>query len=219
MNYAELLILVRGPLFDIALTIFIFGIILRIVEIFMLGKKVDLSEARNSHVMGGLQAIGSRFVPRPEIFKRTRFIVLMGYVFHIGLFIVLFAFIPHILIFEAWLGFGWPGLPTPIVDFITVITMLAMIALLVNRLRHPVLRMLSTYQDYLVWTVTFLPLLTGYLAFHHLLLPYPLMLALHILTVELLMVVFPFTKLMHTFTTFIARYYNGAYAAHRGVKA
>jgi nitrate reductase gamma subunit len=33
------------------------------------------------------------------------------------------------------------------------------------------------------------------------------------------MVVFPFTKLMHTFSLFIARYYNGAIAGYKGVQS
>jgi nitrate reductase gamma subunit len=37
--------------------------------------------------------------------------------------------------------------------------------------------------------------------------------------VELLMVVFPFTKLMHVFTILFARWYNGAMAGRRGVKS
>jgi len=99
-----------------------------------------------------------------------------------------------------------------------MVTMLAMLALLINRLIHPVLRFLSTGADFLVWTVTFLPLLTGYLTVYHLFLPYSLMLALHILSVEILLIVFPFTKLMHTFTLFLARWYIGANAAQRGVE-
>ena len=63
------------------------------------------------------------------------------------------------------------------------------------------------------------PLLTGWLAVHHLLLPYTLMLAVHILSVELLMVVFPFTKLTHAFTLFLSRWYNGAISGYRGVES
>jgi nitrate reductase gamma subunit len=46
-----------------------------------------------------------------------------------------------------------------------------------------------------------------------------LLLVLHIGSVELLMVAFPFTKLMHAFTLFMARYYNGAMAGRKGVNA
>ncbi|HYQ71505.1 MAG TPA: hypothetical protein VET88_06195, partial [Gammaproteobacteria bacterium] len=92
-------------------------------------------------------------------------------------------------------------------------------AVLVHRVRHPVMRFLSRFEDYLVWFVTILPLITGYLAFHRIGLSPQLLIAIHILSVELLMVVFPFTKLMHTFTLFMARYYNGAIAGYRGVNS
>jgi nitrate reductase gamma subunit len=47
----------------------------------------------------------------------------------------------------------------------------------------------------------------------------PMLIAIHILSVELLMVVFPFTKLTHAVTLFMARYYNGAIAGYKGVKS
>jgi nitrate reductase gamma subunit len=65
--------------------------------------------------------------------------------------------------------------------------------------------------------VTFLPVLTGWMAVQHLLLPYTLMLAIHILSVEILLVVLPFTKLFHAFTLFGSRWYNGRVNGHKGV--
>jgi nitrate reductase gamma subunit len=142
-----------------------------------------------------------------------------GYVFHIGLFITIFLFVPHIELINSIFGVRWPGLPNPVVDAVTVITMVALVVLLVHRLIHPVKRMLSGFEDYFTWLVTFLPILTGWLAYHRLVDPYPLILGIHILTVLLLLVVLPFTKLMHTFTLFIARWYNGAIYGRRGVQS
>jgi hypothetical protein len=81
------------------------------------------------------------------------------------------------------------------------------------------MRVLSRFQDYLVWFVTILPLVTGYIAFHRVGMSPPMLIAIHILSVELLMVVFPFTKLTHAVTLFMARYYNGAIAGYKGVKS
>jgi nitrate reductase gamma subunit len=89
----------------------------------------------------------------------------------------------------------------------------------VHRLSHPVKRFISTPEDYLVWVVTFLPVITGYLAYHRLVNPYPLALGLHILSAELFLVVFAFTKLTHVFTAFIARWYNGAIFGRKGVES
>jgi nitrate reductase gamma subunit len=57
------------------------------------------------------------------------------------------------------------------------------------------------------------------MAIHHLLLPYTLMLAVHILSVELMLAALPFTKLSHAYTLFLARWYNGASSARKGVAA
>jgi nitrate reductase gamma subunit len=48
-------------------------------------------------------------------------------------------------------------------------------------------------------------------------LPYATMLALHILSVEILLIFLPFTKLFHAFTVFGSRWYIGKINGHRGV--
>lgn len=217
MTETEFLLLVRGPLLQFATVVFLMGVVVRILEILVLGRKPDLAEARGSAVAGGLRTIFTRSVPDRGTLQRSTFNVVAGYLFHIGFFVVLFFFAPHILVFRDALGMNWPSLPTPVIDATSVVTMIALLAVLVHRLRHPVMKFLSRFQDYLVWLVTFLPLFTGYFAFHRVGLAPPTLIALHILSVELLMVIFPFTKLMHAFTLFMARYYNGAISGYRGV--
>ena len=62
-----------------------------------------------------------------------------------------------------------------------------------------------------------LPVVTGLIMPIRFGVRYETLLAIHILSVELLLIVFPFTKLMHAFTLFIARWYNGAISGYRGV--
>jgi len=215
----ELLIWARGPALQFATVIFLLGVVVRIAEILMLGRKPNLAEARGSAVAGGLRTVFSRSIPDRGTLQRSTFNVVSGFVFHIGFFITLFFFAPHILFFRDAFGISWPAMPTPMVDATAIVTIIALLAVLVHRLRHPVMKFLSRFEDYLVWLVTILPLVTGYLAFHRIGLAPPMLIALHIFSVELLMVIFPFTKLMHTFTLFMARYYNGAIAGYRGVKS
>ena len=217
MSETELLLWVRGPALQIATVIFLLGVVVRIGEILMLGRKKDLAEARGSAVAGGLRTIFTRSIPDRGTLQRSTFNVVAGYIFHIGFFVVLLFFAPHILLFHDVFGIRWPSLPTPMIDATAIVTMIALLAVLAHRLRHPVMRFLSRFEDYLVWLVTILPLITGYLAFHRIGLAPPMLIALHILSVELLMVIFPFTKLMHAFTLFMARYYNGAIAGYKGV--
>ena len=127
----------------------------------------------------------------------------------LGLFVAIFFLAAHIELFRSLTGLRWPSLPTPLVDAAVVAAIVALLAQLANRLSSPVKRMLSGVGDYVAWAATLLPLLTGYMAYHHLLVEYTLMLSLHVFSVELLLVVLPFTKLFHTFSLFISRWYNG----------
>ena len=219
MTELELLAWAHGSGFQIASMIFVFGIIVRFFEVLMMGRKKNLAEARGSEMSGGLRTIVSRFVPDSGTFQRSTFTIVTGYIFHIGFFVTLFLFTPHNLVFKDVFGLSWPALPTALVDATAVISIIALFAILIHRLRDNVQRYLSGFQDYFVWLVTLLPLLTGYIAFHRMGLPAPSLLAIHILSVELLMVVFPFTKLMHAFTLFLARWYNGAVAGYKGVQS
>lgn len=219
MTDAELLLWVRGPAFQAASMIFVLGVIVRILEAVSLGRKANLAEARGSEMLGGLRTIVTRSVPDSGTLKRSSFVIVAGYVFHLGLFITIFLFAPHVLVFESVLGFSWPALPTPVVDATAVVTLITLLVVLIHRIQDPVMRFLSRFQDYLVWLVTFLPVLTGYMAFHRVGAPAPVLIAVHILSVELLLILFPFTKLMHAFTLIMARWYNGAIAGYRGVRS
>ena len=218
-NANDFLLWVRGDAFTIAISIFIIGVLLRLLEILLLGKKTDYSEARNNSAwQGGLTHIVTSSAVHKGIFKRSPLVYIIGYTWHISFFAVLLFFVPHIEVIKATLGLHWPGLSTPLIDAFTVVAMVSMLAMLWQRLTHPVLKFLSTFEDYLIWLVTFLPLLSGYVAFHHLVSPYALALGLHILSVELLLVVFPFTKLMHAFAMPLARWYSGSAMARKGIK-
>ena len=90
---------------------------------------------------------------------------------------------------------------------------------LVSRFVDPTRRILSKMSDYFAWVVTFLPLVTGYMAFHRLGMDYTTMLAVHILSVELLMISLPISKLTHAITFTMARYYTGSSNGRRGIQS
>ena len=217
MTEIEFLNWVRGPGFQFASIILVAGVVIRLFEILMLGRKANLAEARGAEISSGLRTIFTRSIPTHETFKRSPFTIVTGYIFHIGLFVTIFFYTPHILLIKDIIGFGWPALPTPVVDITAIATIIALLAVLAHRLNNKVKRYLTNFGDLLTWFVTIAPLVTGYLAFHRIGLTAPTLLGIHILSVELLMVVFPFTKLMHAFTIFFARWYNGAISGYRGV--
>ena len=217
MTEIEILSWARGPGLQIATVIFVAGVVIRIFEILMLGRKANLAEAKGPEMSSGLRTVFSRTIPDRTTFKRSSVTIVSGYIFHIGLFVVCFLSAPHILFLKDIIGFGWPSLPTAVIDAFAVVTIIALLATLVNRLTNKVMRYLTNFEDLLTWFLVFLPVVTGYIAFHRMGMTAPTLLAVHILSVELLLVVFPFTKLMHAFTLFIARWYNGAISGYRGV--
>jgi nitrate reductase gamma subunit len=219
MTPMDFLLFTKGPLFSIAIAIFALGLLIRLAEILALGRAHNYAAPRSNGVIPGLKTVYRRFNPDPGTFKRSPFDVIVGTLWHVGFVVALLLFIPHIELIKSTLGVSWPGLPNPVVDAITAITLLGLIAALIHRLTQPVKRFLSTKEDYLIWAVTFLPVLTGYLAYHRLINPYPLALGLHILSAEIFLIVLPFTKLTHIFTAFVARYYNGAIFGRKGIQS
>ncbi len=217
MNELQLLTWVRGPGLNIAVAIFILGVLWRLIEIYTLGRKKDLSAPRHAAGASGLHTVLRRALPPPGMLKRSPVSYIGGYIFHLGLAIIVFLFAPHLLLVKNLTGLSWPALPSQFIDLAAVVTMAAMVVMLVDRINKPAKRFLSTFEDWATWAVTFLPVLTGWMATQHMLLPYTTMLALHILSVEVLLVALPFTKLFHAFTLFGSRWYNGRANAHRGV--
>ena len=217
MDALQFLTWVRGTGLDIAVAILVLGAAWRLIEVYGLGRKSDLSAPRRVARASGWHTIFRRSLPPPGMLKTAPVSYLGGYVFHIGLALAVFFFAPHIKLIQALLGIAWPSLPSQMIDLVTVVTMAAMIVVLIDRVIKPVKRFLSTLGDWFAWALTFVPLLTGWLAVHHLLVPYTLMLALHILSVEVLLICLPFTKLFHALTVFGSRWFNGAVNGHKGV--
>ncbi|MCZ7653957.1 MAG: hypothetical protein M5R42_06170 [Rhodocyclaceae bacterium] len=119
-------------------------------------------------------------MPPPGLLKRSPVTYIGGYVFHIGFAFTLFFFVPHIELVRGLTGQSWPGLPMQVVDIAAVAAILALFAVLASRLMNPVKRCLSA-SGLSPRLLTLPPPLTGYLAFHHVVADYTLMLALHVL--------------------------------------
>lgn len=215
MNEVELLNWARGPGLAYATVIMVFGLTLRVIEILSLGRPKELAKVRSSGTTDGVKLVVKRSLPEP---RNWRYIT-ASYIFHVGLLVVIFFFIPHTQLFRDVFGWFWGGWPNYIIDFFTVLSIAAMMYVLVQRRIDPARRILTRFSDYVVWVVTFIPFVTGYMAFHRLGPDYTLMLALHILSVELLMVLLPVTKLTHAVTFAISRYYTGSSMGRRGIKA
>ena len=214
MTFLEL---TRGPLLEASLYILVIGVLWRLVGILALRRKPDYSEPRSRATWSGaLRGIVKRMWPKRAFASRTLYSTVMGYAFHIGLAIVVFGFVPHILFIQELTGLSWPGLSNGAIYFWGAVTIAAMVALLIRRLTHPVLRHLSNFDDYFSWLVTLLPVVTGLWAVANVGARYETLLALHLLSVEVLFIWLPFGKLMHAFLVFLSRGTTGANFARKG---
>ncbi len=215
----ELLDFARGPALQFSLYVLLVGTFWRLLGILLLRNKPDFSAARQAGGLGGaMKVIFSRSVAAKDFRKSTAYSATLGYVMHIGLFVTVFLFVPHILFFKGILGLGWPGLPNNAIYLVGVITVASALALLIRRMTHPVLKLISNFDDYFSWVVTILPLVTGLIIPIRLGLRYETLLALHILSVALLFIWLPFGKLAHAFLVFLSRGTTGAVLERRGAK-
>lgn len=216
----ELLNFAKGPAMQFAMVIFAFGISWRLFGIIALNWPRDLSESRGkSTLAGAVRMMALRSWPHKELLPKTWYTEVLGYTFHIGFFVVFLFFEPHIVFIEAVTGLGWPALPAWIIYFTSLITILALLAVLVRRLTNPVMRMLADWNDYISWFMTISPVVSGLMVTSHIGLPYETLLAIHLLNVQALMIWFPFGKLMHAFFIWPSRGFTGAVFARKGVKA
>ena len=217
----ELLEFARGPALQISITIFVFGIAFRVFSLFLMWRTHDSSAGSNREkpvVVAAIREIIRRLWPQAAYKQRTMFALINGYVFHFGLAIIVFFLMPHILFFKDLFGFSWPALPNNVIYAVAVITVGSMIAALVMRFANPAQKIISTFDDWFSWLVTFLPVITGLVATSHLGARYETLLGLHILSISLLLIWIPFGKLMHFFLVFVTRSQTGAHLSHRGAQ-
>jgi nitrate reductase gamma subunit len=225
----DLLDIARGPALWFALAVFALGTLWRLAGVLRLPRRLDRSPPRAGApgaATAAARAVLSGLVPRRGFAPATRIASFNGYVFHVGLALVVFGYAPHIAFVQRLTGLSWPALPDAVMYLAAAVTIVSLLMALWLRLGDPVLRLISGPDDWISWSVTFLPLVTGMavatdpsaalLARDAVLYRTPL--AVHLLTLELLLVWFPFGKLMHAVLFAFSRGATGVRFAHRGVK-
>lgn len=223
----ELLEFARGPVLAFALAVFFAGTAWRLIGIFRRPRRPDYSLPRRTDLAAGAwREIWIRMLPRTAFGRPGFAATLNAYAYHIGLALVAFTFLPHIAFIERLTGLRWPALPDWVTYLATAVAILTLTMALVNRLTHGVLRLLSNFDDYFSWFVVMAPLLTGMALIERPYVPAPVvapplptqpaLLALHLLSLELLLVWFPFGKLSHAVLAFVSRARTGADLTRKG---
>jgi nitrate reductase gamma subunit len=225
----DLLDVARGPAWVFAVAVFTLGTLWRVVGVLRLPRMTDQSPAREgapSKLNAAVTGIWRGLWPRRTFGAAAMGSTINGYVFHIGLALIFLGYAPHIAFIRRVTGMGWPALPDLVMYLASGFTMVSLLLALWFRLSDPVLGRISNADDLISWTVVFLPILTGMavmsthsdaiLTRDHVLFRGPL--AVHLLSLELLLIWFPFGKLMHAVWFAFSRGATGIRFSHRGVR-
>jgi hypothetical protein len=223
MEWTDILRFFRGPFFAVSLIIFVGGMAYRLFRIILLGWPRDRVESRGSKTVGVVRTYLKGLILFPFIpwvrrtFGKNTLTYIAGGLFHLSLFLVIFFATPHVLVWKSLLGFGWSALPAPMADGLSAIGIISLLLLLVNRLTHPVLKLITRSPAWLNWTLVFLPFVTGYAMTHHLLFRYEALFSLHMITVDILLIWIPLGRISHFLFYFFSRTIHGAQAGKRAV--
>ncbi len=207
-----------GPALKVSIVIFVVGAAWRLIYLLRMKKRVDLSEPRGGNeVLGGLWMIASRSINHGPLSDSIKAPIANAYLMHLVLAIVIFAAEAHIELVEKTFGLGWSALPHIGIRVATCVLLATIAVTIYRRLRHPVLRLLSNFDDWFSLLVTGLVVATGLIS-AMVEGTDDTLLAVHILSFDLLLIWFPFGKLMHAFLIFGSRYSTGVAFAHKGAR-
>ncbi|MFO7892683.1 MAG: hypothetical protein R6U63_03020 [Longimicrobiales bacterium] len=191
--------LAKGPLFWVAFTIMVLG----------LGRHVVLTlyEAVRAYRRAGDKDIPGRrvvretlawLVPRSRLRDRWLYSI-TTFLFHVGVILVPLFLAGHIALWNQALGIAWPALPNGVATTLTLITIAAALAVLVQRLASRESRALGRFQDYALPALVAVVFATGFMVMHPAWNPFgrdPMFLV-HVLSGDLVLFLVPFTKLSH----------------------
>ncbi len=223
----SLLDFARGPALLVAVLVFIAGIAWRLGGVLLLRDAKDLSEPRRADAWKGIRLIALRSWPRREFLAGSAFSEVAGYTFHIGFLAVLLFNVRHVRGLGHWLAavigshapaaVPWPTLGATSSLVLSLVALVALLATLAHRLASPVKRLISNFDDYFSWLVTIAPLVTGLMLALQPAGPRPAgLLAAHYLSVDALLLWFPWGKLIHAFTLIPVRAITGVRFERKG---
>ena len=188
-----------SPLFRFALALLVLGL-LRLVLILISEMITAVRRAGDRHIPYRriLRETVSWLFPVVRIHNTRQVYSYASFTFHLGILAAGLFLGNHLDILKANIGIAWPALTRPLLDALTLITIISGSYLLFHRIYVASSRKLSGKMDYLLLVFILNIYISGYLAgkpWNPV--PYDGLMLFHTLNGILLMALIPFTKIAH----------------------
>ena len=191
--------LARGPIFLVAITFMVLGlarhVILTCWEIWRTYHRAGDKVSPYAHVA---RATWHWLRPIYKLKERALY-GLTTVTLHLSIIITPILLGGHIALIRRGTGVGWPAIPNVLADTLTVVAVLAALALIVQRAIKSDSRPVSRFGDYAILVLISVPFASGFLVMHPSFNPFPFdaTLLVHVMSANLIMVLIPVTKISH----------------------
>jgi len=199
--------LAKGPLFAVTFLVMILGLGRHVaLQIYFLSVKKGRrlrGVAWNKIARETL----SWAIPVRHMEPGTGLFTASSFLMHLGIILVPLFLLDHIVLWEGFLGIHLPAMGMGLADGLALLTIACGFLLLGLRIFWARHRVVSRPMDYALLVLLIAPFLSGYLASHPRVNPFPwnVMMLTHLLSAEALFIAVPFTKLAHVVLFFFDR--------------
>jgi len=189
----------RGPLFWFAIVFAGLGVgRLVVITCWEIVRAYYRAGDRTTNFKAVAKATRQWMIPM-NVVKTRAFYGLTSLALHVGILLTPILLAGHIALIHEATGLWWPGIPNILADILTVVVLLSVLALIVQRVVRPEVRASSLFQDHAVLLLIALPFASGFLVMHPGLNPIPfnVTLLVHVLSADLVLILIPLTKISH----------------------
>jgi nitrate reductase gamma subunit len=193
------MVIARGPIFRFALAVFVLGL-LRLLLLTLWGMLQSVRQAGDQRIPYGklLRETLSWIFPFGQLVRTRRIYSFASFGMHLGILGAAIFLGNHLDILRANIGLAWPAIFKPVLDGLSVITILAGIYLLLYRIYVPSSQKLSKRMDYLLLILILNLFISGYVAGQTWNpIPYDGLMLFHTLNGLAIALLAPFTKIAH----------------------
>jgi nitrate reductase gamma subunit len=197
----------KGPLFAVTFLVMILGLARQVaLQIYFLSVKKG-RRLRGVAWNKIARETMSWAIPVKHMEPGNGLFTASSFLMHLGIILVPLFLLDHVVLWEGFLGVNLPAMGTGLADALALLTIVCCFLLLGLRTFRARNRMVSRPMDYVLLVLLITPFLSGFLASHPRVNPFPwnAMMLAHLLSAEALFVAVPFTKLAHVVLFFFDR--------------